>query len=241
MRAMSGHSKWATIKRQKGVADAKRSQVFTKLAMAISVAARTGGGPDPDSNFKLRLAIDRARAASMPKENIERAVKRGSGADGATAIDEVRYEGYGPDGVAFLIEAVTDNRNRTGSSIRHLLEKSGGRLGESGSVAWLFEIKGVIQIKLTGDKDELELALIEAGATDIQEEAGDLIVTCDPATFETLKTELVKRGLSPTYASIEPIAKTPATVDESAMAKLDELREELDSHDDVTDFYDNAT
>lgn len=238
--AMSGHSKWATIKRQKGVADAKRSQVFTKLAKAVAVAARTGGGPDPDSNFKLRLAIDRARAASMPKDNIDRAIKRGVGTDGGAAIEEVLYEGYGPGGVAFLIEAVTDNRNRSSSGVRHALEKHGGRLGEAGSVAWLFETKGIIQVKPTGPLDELELALIEAGATDIREEEGDLIITCEPHSLEGIKTTLAKQNLTPTYANVEPVAKTTTAVDEHTAAKLDELRSALDEDDDITNFYDNA-
>lgn len=237
---MSGHSKWATIKRQKGVADAKRSQVFTKLAKAVAVAARTGGGPDPAANFKLRLAIDRARAASMPKDSIERAIKRGVGGEGGATIEEARYEGYGPGGVAFLIDAVTDNKNRTSAGIRHVLEKHDGRMGEAGSVAWLFETKGIVQIKPTGSPDELELALIEAGATDIREEEGDLIITCEPSSLEAIKTTLAKQNLTPTYANIEPVAKTTTAVDEATAAKLDELRAALDEDDDITNFYDNG-
>ncbi len=236
---MSGHSKWSTIKRQKGVADAKRSQVFTKLAKAISVAARDGA--DPGMNSRLRLAIDKAREQSMPKENIERAIQKGSGTGEGTKLEEVRYEGYGPGGVAFLIEAVSDNRNRTSSQIRHLLEKAGGRLGEAGSVAWLFETKGILQLPLPANRDELELALIEAGASDMREEEGNLIVTCDPHAYEAVKTELAKCNLTTTYASVEPVAKTTVEVDGGTGHKLNELRETLDSDDDVTNFYDNAS
>ncbi len=236
---MSGHSKWSTIKRQKGVADAKRSQVFTKLAKAISVAARDGA--DPGMNSRLRLSIDKAREHSMPKENIERAIQKGSGTGDGAKLEEVRYEGYGPGGVAFLIEAVSDNRNRTGSQIRHLLEKAGGRLGEAGSVAWLFETKGVLQLPLPENRDELELALIEAGAIDMREEENTLIITCEPHAYEAVKAELAKRNLTTTYASVEPVAKTTTEVDEATTAKLNEFRETLDSDDDVTNFYDNAS
>lgn len=237
--AMSGHSKWSTIKRAKGVADAKRSQLFTKLAKAITVAARDGA--DPSMNPKLRLAVDRARSFSMPKDNVERAIQKGIGGGEGTKLEEVRYEGYGPGGVAFLIDAVTDNRNRTASEIRHLLERAGGRLGEMGSVAWMFELKGLIQVTPNGKWDELELALIEAGALDIREDANELIITCDPPALEQLKAELTARGLAPTYASIEPLAKTSIPVEESSAERLDQLRETLDEHDDITNFYDNGT
>ena len=235
---MSGHSKWSTIKRQKGVADAKRSQVFTKLAKAISVAARTSA--DQSMNFKLRLAIDRARSFSMPKDNIDRAIKKGAGDDGGAKMEEITYEGYGPSGVAFLIETVTDNRNRTGSNIRHILEKHGGRLAESGSVTWLFEQKGIFQIPFNNNLDELELALIEAGADDIKNEDGNFFVTCSPHSFDSIKNYLTKQNITATYSNVEPTAKTSATVAEEAAHKLDDLRAVLDEDDDVTEFYDNG-
>ncbi len=235
---MSGHSKWSTIKRQKGVADAKRSQVFTKLAKAIAVAARTSA--DPSMNFKLRLAIDRARSFSMPKDNIDRAIKKGAGDDDGAKMEEITYEGYGPSGVAFLIEVVTDNRNRTGSNIRHILEKHGGRLAESGSVAWLFEQKGILQIPLKDNPDELELSLIEAGADDIKNTDDNFFITCAPSNFESIKSFLNNQNIIPTYSNIEPTAKTTATIVPETANRLDDLRTALDEDDDVTEFYDNG-
>jgi len=235
---MSGHSKWSTIKRAKGATDAKRSQLFTKLGMAIAVAAR--GGADPGSNFKLRLAIDRAKAASLPKDNIDRAIKRGSGGEGGAQLEEIVYEAYGPGGVAILIQALTDNRNRTSSQVRHLLERHGGRLAEAGSVGWLFESRGVLQTKLAGDHGELELALIEAGAIDIDEMGDELIITCLPQDLERVKTELSRRNLPIDYANVEPVAKTTVKIEDKDMAaRLHGLHEVLDADDDVTEVYDN--
>jgi YebC/PmpR family DNA-binding regulatory protein len=235
---MSGHSKWSTIKRAKGAADAKRSQLFTKLAMGIAVAARDGA--DPDMNPKLRLAIDRARSMSMPKDNIERAIQKGAGGSEGVKLEEVRYEAYGPGGVAFLIDAVTDNRNRTSAGVRHILERHGGRLAEVGSVGWMFELKGLVQLPLPPKRDEFELALIEAGAEDIAEHEDGLVVTCDPKNLEGIKNELARQGIVPSYLSIEPIAKTNLAVDDaSVVAKLNELREALDEDEDVTDTFDN--
>lgn len=235
---MSGHSKWATIKRAKGVADAKRSQTFTKLAKAVTVAARNGA--DPSMNFKLRLAIDRARQANMPKDNIERAVKRGAGAEGGAQLTEIRYEGYGPGGVAFLIDALTDNRNRTSGNVRHLLEQHGGRLAEAGSVAWQFQNQGVVQITAPANHDELDLALIEAGATDIQTHEDILVIACEPHSLESIKSVLAAQNLTPTYANVEPVANTKVEVTDAAVQKkLNDLREALDNDEDVNDFYDN--
>ena len=165
---MSGHSKWAQIKRQKGVNDAKRGQMFTKLAREITVAARQGGG-DPETNFRLRLATQRARSMNMPQENITRAVARATGgADGAAQLEEVTYEGYGPGGVAIFVEALTDNRNRTVAEVRNVLTRNGGSLGENGSVAWIFEPRGIVVVNLdTNDADEVTLQAIDAGATDV--------------------------------------------------------------------------
>ena len=235
---MSGHSKWATIKRQKGVADSKRSQVFTKLAKAITVAAR--GGPDQDMNPRLRMAIDKARSLSMPKDNIERAILKGSGGEDGAQIEEIRYEAYGPGGVALLIDVVTDNRNRAASEIRHLVEHVGGRMAEIGSVGWMFNTKGVIHFPTPTNKDELELELIEAGADDIEEHEGELSVTSEPSAFESVKKILAAHKLEPSYLAIEPLAKTTTTPpDEHAAAKLNELREALDANDDVSNIYDN--
>ncbi|MDO8690441.1 MAG: YebC/PmpR family DNA-binding transcriptional regulator, partial [Dehalococcoidia bacterium] len=156
---MSGHSKWSQIKRQKGVNDAHRGQIFTKLSREISVAARLGGG-DPDGNFRLRLSIQRARDLNLPMENVERAIKRGIGELGGSALDEVVYEGYGPGGTAFLVQALTDNRNRTVAEVRHAFERSGGRLGESGCVAWLFEPQGIITVKVEEGPRSEELAMV---------------------------------------------------------------------------------
>ena len=235
---MSGHSKWATIKRAKGVTDAKRSQVFTKMAKLITVAAKGGG--DPTMNFKLRLAIDRAREANMPKDNIDRAVKRGAGGGEGALMEEITYEAYGPGSVAMLIQVLTDNKNRTHSNLRHLLDTLGGRLADAGSVAWQFESKGIIQVPLpTSGRDELELALIEAGASDIVEASGQLTVTTEPKSLEAVKTVLTTQGQTPSYADVEMVGKTTVVVDEAVAAKLNELREALEADDDVTNTYDN--
>lgn len=234
---MSGHSKWSTIKRAKGTADAKRSQLFTKLAKAISVAARDGD--DPGMNAKLRLAIDRARSFSMPKDSIERAIQKGAGTGDGTKLEEVRYEAYGPGGIALLIDALTDNRNRSSAEIRHLLEKHGGRLADVGSVAWMFELKGLAQISKPADWEEIELELIEAGAEDIQAQGNDIIITCSPESFEDIKELLTSKDIAPTYLSLEPIAKNSIPADDEASAKLNELREVLENNDDVTNIYDN--
>lgn len=237
---MSGHSKWSTIKRQKGVADAKRSQVFTKLAKAIAVAAKQGN--DPTMNFKLRLAIDKAKSLSMPKDNIERAISRGSGSGEGANMEEITYEGYGPSGVAFIIQTLTDNRNRTTGNLRHLLDKSGGRLAETGSVAWQFDNKGVIQFsKPTSNFEDLELELIEAGVEDIKEtDDGAITIYTAPDNFENVKQIINKHQIEPSYSAIDLVAKTSVDLDEDTANKIDDLREALDGDEDVSDFYDNA-
>ena len=237
---MSGHSKWSTIKRQKGVADAKRSQIFTKLAKAITMAAKQGG--DPAMNFKLRLAIDRAKGFSMPKDNIERAITRGSGSGEGPSMEEVTYEGYGPSGVAFIIQTLTDNRNRTTSNLRHILDRSGGRLAESGSVVWLFENKGVIQFtKPLKDFANLELELIEAGAEDIKElEDAVVMVYSQPTNFEIVKKIISSHQIETSYSALDLIAKTSVELDNDTANKIDNLREALDNDEDVSEFYDNV-
>ena len=237
---MSGHSKWSTIKRAKGVTDAKRSQVFTKLSKLITVAARQGA--DPTMNFKLRLAIAKARDASMPKENIDRAVRRGAGNDDGAQLEELTYEGYGPGGVAFLMEVLTDNRNRTISNIRHILERFGGRLADSGSVAWMFSTKNLTQLALPiKDCENLELALIEAGADDIKEFVDELIIISPPDKSAVINKLLLERNLTPSYSAIEPVANNFINIsDEQLAARLDKLREALNSDDDINNIYDNA-
>lgn len=235
---MSGHSKWSTIKRAKGAADAKRSQLFTKLAKAVSVAARDGA--DPVMNSKLRLAIDRARSFSMPKDGIERAIAKGSGVGEGVRLEEIRYEAYGPGGVALLIDVVTDNKNRTSAEIRHLLERHGGRLAEMGSVSWMFELKGLIQIPTPADREDFELAAIEVGADDLVEQEGELTITCSPDAFEDMKEFIVAKNITPSYLSLEPIAKNDIKIDDQAETnKLNDLREVLDANEDVTNIYDN--
>lgn len=237
---MSGHSKWSTIKRQKGVADAKRSQIFTKLAKAITVAAKQGG--DPDMNFKLRLAIDRAKGLSMPKDNIERAITRGSGSGEGSNMEEITYEGYGPNGVAFVIQTLTDNRNRTTSNLRHILDRSGGRLAESGSVLWLFENKGVINFpKPAADFENLELELIEAGVEDIKEtDDSTIVIYTQPSNFEKIKELITSRKIETSYSSLELVAKTSVELDNDTANKIDSLRDALDNDEDVSEFYDNV-
>src|SRR6059058_3335389 len=180
---MSGHSKWSQIKRQKGVADARRGQLFTKLGREITVAAREGGA-DPDANARLRLAVQKAREANMPMDTIERAIKRGAGGGEGAALDEVTYEGYGPGGAAILVEAMTDNRNRSVAEIRNAFTRGGGSLGESGCVAWLFDPRGVIAVDVNGqDPDETALIAIDAGADDVRVEGSSLEVITAPADF----------------------------------------------------------
>src|SRR5438876_7808413 len=187
---MSGHSHWATIKHKKGAIDAKRGKLFSKLSRAIIIAARHGGG-DTETNLKLRYAIDKARQVSMPKDNIERAVKRGTGETEGLVFEEITYEGYGPGGVAILVEVVTDNRNRTASEIRKLFERSGGKLGSAGSVAYLFERKGVFGIDATTvDEDTLMGVILDAGADDLKRSGSTFDVTCDPTVFNQVQEAL---------------------------------------------------
>jgi YebC/PmpR family DNA-binding regulatory protein len=236
---MSGHSKWATIKRQKGANDARRGQLFTKLAREISLAARDGG--DPNFNFKLRLIIDKARASNMPKDNIERAVKRGAGTgDGGTVLEEDTYEGYGPHGVAILLQIVTDNRNRTVSDIRRALTRGGGNLGESGSVAWLFEQKGYITLsseRLNQDK-VFELAL-EAGAEDVQ--FGDEVteIYTLPHDLQAVRQAFQDARYTVTDAEVTMQPKTYVTLAPADTLQVMTLIETLEELDDVSKVYSN--
>lgn len=234
---MSGHSKWATTKRAKGAVDAKRGALFTKLAKMISVAARQGGG-EPESNFKLRLAIDKAKESNMPKDNIDRAIKRGAGQLEGGQIEEVSYEGFGPDGTAFIIEAVTDNRNRTSSEVKHLLSKYGGNLGGPNSVSWLFTLRGVLRVTTLSETDEL--AVIDAGAQDIIRESDEVTIYTEPADLQKVKRALEDCKQTIEYGQIEQVPKELKTVGTDAAEKIDKLFAELEDDQDVSNYYTNA-
>jgi YebC/PmpR family DNA-binding regulatory protein len=231
---MSGHSKWASIKHKKAATDAKRGQLFTKLARAIAVAAREGGG-DPASNFTLAAAIEKAKSYSMPKDNIQRAIDRGTGAGGADSqIERVVYEGYGPGGAAILVDALTDNRNRTGSEVRHAFDRHGGSLGEPGSVAWQFEKKGVILVDAARYGEEDLLAAIDAGADDVAEDGDVLKVTAAPSSLSAVREALEGAGVALQSAELamEPNAVVEVAGESEARALI-RLMEALDDHDDV--------
>jgi len=231
---MSGHSKWASIKHKKAATDAKRGQLFTKLARAITVAAREGGG-DPDSNFTLAAAIDKARSYSMPKDNIQRAIDRGTGAGGAGAeIERVVYEGYGPGGAAVLVEALTDNRNRTSAELRHAFDKNGGSLGEPGSVAWQFERKGVVVVDAGRYGEEDLLPAIDAGADDVVADGDLLKATSEPASLTAVREALTGAGVEVQSAELTMEPKAVVEVGgESEARALMRLLDALDDHDDV--------
>jgi YebC/PmpR family DNA-binding regulatory protein len=238
---VSGHSKWHSIRRQKGAADAKRGQLFSKLTRAIIVAAREGG-PDPAANLALANAIEKARENSMPKDNIERAIARGSGAGGdGAAYDRVTYEGYGPSGVAVFVEAVTDNRNRTAADIRHTFAKNDGNLGESGSVAWLFERRGVVMVPAGSvSEDDLVLAAAEGGADDVELDGSSYQVTSAPDELSAVRDALTAAGIAFDSADLTMLPKTTIRIeDETAAKKLLRLMEALDENDDVQDVYSN--
>ena len=230
---MSGHSKWATIKHKKGAADAKRGQIFTKLIKEISIAARLGGG-EATSNPRLRTAILKARTANMPKDNIDRAIKKGLGELDGVNYTEITYEAYGPGGVAILVDVMTDNKNRTAADIRYILSKGGGNLGEAGSVAYLFKRKGIIGFdssKYTEDQI-LEVAL-EAGAEDVSTQGGTIEVTTDPDEFEKVLTALEKAGITHSSAEITKVADSYITLDHEKTGKVIRLIENLDDNEDV--------
>ena len=237
---MSGHSKWAQIKRSKGVADARRGQLFTKLGREIMVAARQGG-PDPNANFRLRLAIQRAKEQNMPQDNIERAVKRGAGAGEGAALEEVLYEGYAPGGAALLIEALTDNRNRTVSEVRNILTRGGGSLGTAGSVAWLFESRGIVTI-VPGKHDPEEIALlaIDGGADDVNVESEPIEVYTEPQTLEDVRRVLEKAGIQVDSAEVSMQPKTTILLGEKEAIQTLRMVERLEELDDIQKVYFNA-
>ncbi len=231
--AMSGHSKWASIKHKKAVVDSRRGKLFTKLARAITTAARDGGG-ELEGNPALQLAVQKARDASMPKDNIERAIAKGTGAGSdADAIHSVMYEAYGPGGVALLIEAMTENRNRTGADVRHLLAKHGGSLGEPGSVAYLFDKRGLIVVDAERYGEDDLLAAIEAGALDIAEDAGVFEILTEPAELTAVRAALEQAGVELDSAAVGWVPKARVTVAEDDAAKLMRLIDALEDNDDV--------
>jgi YebC/PmpR family DNA-binding regulatory protein len=236
---MSGHSHWATIKHKKGAADAKRGKMFSKLSRAIIIAARHGGG-DPEMNLKLRYAIDKARQVSMPKDNIERAIKRGTGETEGVTFEELTYEGYGPGSVAILVDVLTDNRNRTAGEVRKIFERSGGKLASAGSVAYQFERKGLFSIDASGiDEDTLMGIALDAGADDLKRSGSTYDITCDPAHFNQVQEALKKNTITPQLAEITQIGKALVDVDADVARKVMKLVEALDDHDDVLNMYTN--
>jgi YebC/PmpR family DNA-binding regulatory protein len=237
---MSGHSKWSTIKRKKAITDAKRGAHFTKLIREITVAARTGGG-DPDMNARLRLAIDAAKAGNMPADNVERAIKKGTGELEGVHYEEITYEGYGPGGVALFIEAMTDNNNRTVAAVRHTLEKHGGNLGSSGSVAWQFERKGQITVDATRFDEDLVLeAALAAGAEDVSRQGDEFLITTQPADLHGVQQALLKQRLELSTAELVMVAKTSVEVGAKDAERLLKLLDALDDQDDVQKVHSNA-
>ncbi len=237
---MSGHSKWSSIKHQKGVADARRGQLFTKLTREIIVAVRQGGS-NPDANFRLRLAIQRARDNSMPLDNIERAIKRGSGTMEGAALVEAVLEGYGTGGTAILIQALTDNRNRTIQGVRNIFTRSGGSLGESGCVAWLFESKGLIMVQTDDlDADELALYAIDAGAEDIKVESGYVEIYTKPEELEVVRKALEQKNLAITSAELSMVPKTMVELDDKSALQTLKLLDKLEELDEVQHVFSNA-
>jgi YebC/PmpR family DNA-binding regulatory protein len=237
---MSGHSKWASIKHKKAIVDSRRGQQFTKLTRAITVAARDGGG-DPDGNPALELAIRKAKEASMPKDNIERAIAKGTGAgaDGEAALETVLYEGYGPGGVALLVEAVTDNRNRTGADVRHAFSKHGGSLGEPGSVAYLFDKRGVIAVDAERHTEDDLMIAVEAGAQDITSEEDAFEVLTAPGDLARVRAALEQAGVAIERAELEYRPSTLVPIDESQASSLMRLIEALEESDDVGEVHAN--
>lgn len=235
---MSGHSKWATIKRQKGVADSRRGAMFTKFTREIIIATRQGGA-NPEGNFRLRLAIQKARDNNMPKDNIENAIKKGSGAAEGTTFTEMVMEGYGPAGIAILLEAMTDNRNRTVSEIRSTFMKYNGNLGENGSVAWMFENTGVITVDTAGmNSDDFALFAIDAGATDVKEDKGILEIYTEPKDFEQVKLAVEKRK-KPLSAEVTMLPKNTISLPEKESLQTVKLLEKLEDLDDVQRVFSN--
>lgn len=236
---MAGHSKWHNIRHKKAKMDAKRGQLFTKLLREITVAARQGGG-DPEFNPRLRIAIEKAKKANMPIENIERAIKRGTGEIAGESYEEVTYEGYGPGGVAIIVKCLTDNRNRTASEVRHAFSKHGGNLGTSGCVSWMFERKGVITIPADKyDEDEVMMAAIESGADDVVKEEGKFIIYTEPSSLEEVRKGIADSGIEIEEAKLDLIPNTTTKVEGETAEKVLKLLMALEDLDDVQEVYSN--
>ncbi len=235
---MSGHNKWSTIKHKKGAADAKRGKIFTKLIKEITVAAKLGGA-DPGGNPRLRTAIDKAKAENMPKDNVERAIKKGAGGLEGTTYEETTYEGYGPGGVAVLVEVMTDNRNRTVSDVRSIFSKCNGNMGESGCVSWLFDKKGLIVFPKNTDFDKLFEAALEAGADDVSDEEDQIEVLTDPGAFIEVREALESAGFKYESAEVTMIPQTMVKLEGKQAENMLKLMERLEDNDDVQNVYAN--
>lgn len=242
---MSGHSKWANIKHKKAKSDDKRGKEFTKVAKEITIAVKTGGGGDPEANAKLKLAIQKAKTINMPNENIQRAIKKGVGDAGGDSLEEIVYEGYGPGGVAFMLEIATDNRNRTAPEIRHIFSKHGGNLGESGCVAWMFKRSGVIHVSkadINKDEEEFMLELLDMGAEDIREVGDDYEVITASELFLEVKDSMEKAGYQLQDADWDMIPENAMEIDDLEMAKkIIKLVDLLEDNDDIQNVYTNMS
>jgi YebC/PmpR family DNA-binding regulatory protein len=237
---MSGHSKWSTIKHKKGAADKKRAKIFTKLIKEITVAARMGGG-DPNANPRLRHAIDSAKAQNMPKDNVDRAIKKGTGDMDGVNYEEIIYEGYGPGGVAVMVECLTDNKNRTIADVRYIFNKAGGNVGTDGCVAWMFDKKGVISVtKANADEDTLMEVAIDAGAEDIKDEGDSFDVLTAPEDFDAVKDAIDGAQISYEVAEISMVPQNTTAVSGKEAEQMIRFMEALDDNDDIQNFYTNA-
>jgi YebC/PmpR family DNA-binding regulatory protein len=238
---MSGHSKWSKIKRNKGAKDAKRGVLFSKLSKKISLAVKDGGSGDPALNFKLRTEIDAAKTQGLPNDNIDRAIKKGLGQDGGAVLEEIIYEGYGPYGTAFLIEVVTDSKNRAVSNVKHILSKHGGNLGASGSVAWQFETKGQILVERATNTSELELVAIDAGATDVEESEEGLAIYTDPHNLHAITDKLKQAGAIIINSEIIKESSQKINLDENQKDKIYDLIDALEDDEDVITVHSSAS
>lgn len=237
---MSGHSKWHNIQERKGKQDAKRSGQFSKMSKIISVAARNGG--DPDKNFSLRLAIEKAKEVGMPKDNIERAIKKGTGEGGGAIIEEVIYEGYGPGGVAVLVKVLTDNKNRAVSEIKHLFSEAGGTMGGAGSVMWMFQQLGVVTVdkEKISSRDDFDLQMIDAGAEDIEDSDDQLDIKTKMENFQKVLNKVKELGIEPAESGLQWVAKEKVPVSDEVREKLERLFGTFEENDDVSDYFTNA-
>jgi len=238
---MAGHSKWANIKHRKNRQDAQKAKIFTKLGKELIVAAKQGGG-DPEANSRLKTVIQKARAANMPMDNINRVIQKATGELAGVTYEEMVYEGYGPGGTAVMLDIMTDNRNRTAGDIRHLFSKYGGNLGESGCVAWMFKKQGLIAIEREGlerDSDEIMMLALESGAEDIKEEGDSIEITCSPEDFEDVEKAFRASGLNPAVAEVTMIPENTVSLEGDDAVKMLRLMDALEDHDDVQNVYSN--